>query len=219
MINNYITTVKRSWYRVFRNSKLLYGILSGLVLLGITVILFSQFLQVIQHREGMALHDPLLEFLPARDVSLYIFILLYGTMVLFIIQNIKNPVKFYFFIVSYSFLLILRMVCIYLFPLELPEKYISLEDPFIDNLIYKGIAESKDLFFSGHTAVLFLMYLLCDHRVIKFILLASCFLLALLLLVQQAHYTVDILAAPVAAYLCYKATCYMHDRHFKELYR
>lgn len=219
MINNYITTVKRSWYRVFRNSKLLYGILGSVVLLGITVILFILFLQVIQHREGMVLYDPLLRLMPARDVSLYIFILLYGTIVLFIIQNIKNPVTFYFFIISYSFLLILRIVCIYLFPLELPDNYISLEDPFINNLIYHGITESKDLFFSGHTAVLFLMYLLCDNRIIKYILLASCFLLALLLLVQQAHYTVDILAAPAAAFVCYKATCYIHGRTRKKVNR
>jgi len=43
-------------------------------------------------------------------------------------------------------------------PLDAPERLILLNDPFVQ-FIGSGEALTKDLFFSGHTATLFLLFL------------------------------------------------------------
>ena len=59
---------------------------------------------------------------------------------------------------------------------------------------------TKDLFFSGHTSTLFLMFLITQHKKVKATLLTISIIVPILLLVQHVHYTIDILAAPVFAY-------------------
>ncbi|HEX3386290.1 MAG TPA: phosphatase PAP2-related protein, partial [Mucilaginibacter sp.] len=67
----------------------------------------------------------------------------------------------------------------------------------------------KDLFFSGHTSTMVLIYLCLQKRTDKLIALIAAFAVACLLLVQHIHYTIDVLAAPVVVYPCYRLTRYL----------
>jgi membrane-associated phospholipid phosphatase len=60
------------------------------------------------------------------------------------------------------------------------------------------------LFFSGHTANLALLAFMVDIKWLKYILGICTFIVAVLLLVQHVHYTIDVLVAPFAAYISYK---------------
>ena len=85
------------------------------------------------------------------------------------------------------------MMTITLFPLEPPAGLIGLVDP-LSNFFYghdKFI--TKDLFFSGHTSTMFLLYFCLVKPVDKRIALLVTVLVACLLLVQHVHYSVDIL--------------------------
>jgi len=90
-------------------------------------------------------------------------------------------------------------------PLEPPSDLIQLKDP-ITYLFYGNEYVTKDLFFSGHTATQFLMFLCLKKKTERMILLVSTFLIAIMVLFQHVHYTVDVLAAPIIAYLAYWLT-------------
>ena len=56
-------------------------------------------------------------------------------------------------------MVIFRTSAINLVPLEPPDTILLLNDPFVQ-LFGKGEILTKDLFFSGHTGTLFLLFLL-----------------------------------------------------------
>jgi hypothetical protein len=62
------------------------------------------------------------------------------------------------------------------------------------------------LFFSGHTSTLFLMYFFQDTRIKKLFTLFSSVAVGILVLLQHIHYTIDVIIAFPAAYLCFKTS-------------
>ena len=120
-----------------------------------------------------------------------------------IIRCVKSPQVLLLLLWSYLLVSVSRMLCIWLVPLNPPPHLIPLVDP-LTNFFYGKQYITKDLFFSGHTSSVFIIFLGLEKRVDKIFTLFSCICVAVLLLVQHVHYTIDILAAPVAAYLCYR---------------
>ena len=91
----------------------------------------------------------------------------------------------------------------YVTPLEAPDNMLSLNDPLVQ-FFGTGNILTKDLFFSGHTATLFLFFLIADKKYLKVIFLIFTSIVALAVLLQHVHYTVDVVAAPVFAYVSYR---------------
>jgi hypothetical protein len=79
-----------------------------------------------------------------------------------------------------------------------------LNDPFVDFVGYGKNIITKDLFFSGHTSTLFLLFLIARKRALKIFFLAITLAVAMFLLKQHVHYTIDVLAAPVFAWISYR---------------
>ena len=104
---------------------------------------------------------------------------------------------------TYNGVTLLRMACISLISLNPPEGLIPLADP-ITNQFYGEHYITHDLFFSGHTATVFLVFLCLRQKNDRVYTLCATILLGILLLVQHVHYTIDILAAPVFTYAVYR---------------
>jgi membrane-associated phospholipid phosphatase len=94
------------------------------------------------------------------------------------------------------------MLTITLVPLDPPAGLIGLVDP-IGNFFYGKSYVTKDLFFSGHTSTVFLLYLCLPGRKDRMIALAVTALVAFLLLVQHVHYTLDVLGALLFASIAF----------------
>ena len=105
---------------------------------------------------------------------------------------------------SYIIILILRMGTMYLFPLEPPKGIIPLHDIILESSFYSGRLNLKDLFFSGHIATVFLFYLVIENKAIKIFFLILTFIVAICLLLQHIHYTIDIVFAPLFTLISYK---------------
>jgi len=83
-----------------------------------------------------------------------------------------------------------------------PIGLVDLHDPIAEMFIYgENLAITKDLFFSGHTATMVFVCYYLPTKLERKIALGLTFILASLLLIQHVHYSLDILAAPVATWL------------------
>jgi hypothetical protein len=169
-------------------------------------VYIPHFFNFIQHRPGIVLNDALLNLFTPKDVSWYIFPIMYVSLVITFINLIPFPELFIRAVQAYTLLLLVRIVCLYYVPLEPSSRIIPLQDPFIGGLFYSGTPVTKDLFFSGHVSTLFLLWLINPTPALKNILLLCTITVACLILLQHVHYTVDILAAPFFAWGCYRLT-------------
>ena len=83
-----------------------------------------------------------------------------------------------------------------------PAGLIELKDP-ICNLMYGPRFITRDLFFSGHAATLFLLYLCSYKKFDRYYTLFAAIIVGILLLVQHVHYTLDVVCAPLFSLACF----------------
>ncbi|HEX4923201.1 MAG TPA: phosphatase PAP2-related protein [Bdellovibrionales bacterium] len=156
---------------------------------------FGNYLEWNERRTGAVLQDPVLAVLPSMDLAWPIFFLIYGMLLLAVFIHRLDLQAVTDLLRAYAFLNLLRMTMMFLTPLEAPEGLVILRDPFVELLI-GGRVFVKDLFFSGHTSFLFLISLSMPTRAWRTAFFTGTFLVGSMLLIQHAHYTVDVVAAP-----------------------
>ncbi len=187
----------QNWSEAIANKKFLLhlgGWMLGLALF--IIILPYYFNNILLHIPGVQLNDPMFYLLTPRDWSFQILILIFGAPALFFLFNFRNPEKILLSIQCYVLVNFLRILSLYLFTLEAPDGIIPLVDPFLEKVAYGGNAVFvKDLFFSGHTSTLFIVFLIEKRKSLKFVLLMSTFTVGLLLVWQRVHYSIDVLGA------------------------
>jgi PAP2 superfamily C-terminal len=167
------------------------------------LIFFPFFFQYIEQRNGTRVSDILLDHIHAADVSVPIFFIIWSTAFFTLIRAVYEPEIFITFLFAFFFLSISRILTILLVPLAAPPNLIPLIDP-LSNTFYGGHFITKDLFYSGHVATQFLMFLCLKKTLDKWLTALSTTMVAILVLVQHVHYSVDVLAAPAFAFICYK---------------
>ena len=198
-----------SWSSFFQDRKCRIEFIVTIIVPIPTLLLFSQFLSLIEQREGVVLNDPLLRLFNPIDLTWATFALIYASIILFLSNILKEPAKLMIAIQTYTLMVFLRGIAMYLTPFNAPEKIILLHDPFVQ-LFGKGEILTKDLFFSGHTGTLFLLFLLVENKYLKTIFLAATILVGSAVLLQHVHYTVDVFAAPFVAYGSFRIIKVLH---------
>ena len=182
-----------------------------ILLLAIILFIFPNFLAYVEGRQGVTLADPVLELFNPIDLTWLTFGLIYISLIVAIFSFATKPEILLLALQSYSLLVIFRMMVMYSAPLDAPERLILLNDPFVQ-FFGSGEVLTKDLFFSGHTATLFLLFLISDKKQLKIIFLISTILVGIAVLLQHVHYTIDVLAAPFFAYSSYKIAKIINER-------
>jgi len=196
---------KNNWTATWNSRHRRYQIITGTVIMLAIVFTLPFFFAQIQKRKGAVLNDRVLAHIPPHNVSALIFALIWGMVLLIVIRTVKNPSIYISFCWTYIFIYIVRFVTLSLVALDPPQGMILLVDP-VNNAFYHNAVITKDLFFSGHTATMVTIFLCLERRPDKIIALIAAFTVACLLLLQHVHYTIDVLAAPVVVYACYRLT-------------
>ena len=170
---------------------------------------------MIQQRQGFVPPDPLLALFPPADVSDEIFFTLYLFIILTVIHVIRKPQQLVFALQAYGLMMTMRFITLLLVPLDAPPGIVTLRDPLARLFFYEDGGVTKDLFFSGHAATLFLFFFLVENRILKYCILLGALILSVLLLILHTHYSYDIVAAPVFAFAAYKITKRVTKTHGK----
>lgn len=194
-----------SWRSALQVKRFRTKLIITVTLLAIYASLAPFLFNFIQHREGYFLNDYLLNRLPTYDVSGAIFFTLYLLVIFGIYSLIRDPNLFLTALQAYLLLTVFRSATMLLLPLEPPPGIAELHDPLVQSLFYQQ-SVTKDLFFSGHTSLVMLLGLFMTKLQWRIVFFIGTGLVAALLLIQHAHYTIDILIAPLFSWLAYRIT-------------
>jgi len=208
------STLKMNWKIFLGNKKKKLELLFTIVFLAVILIAFAQFLLFVEERAGVTISDPILNLFSPIDVTWIIFVLIYLSMIIALIDFIKTPERILLALQCYGLMVIFRAIAMYLTPFEAPSTLLSLNDPFVQ-LFGEGNILEKDLFFSGHTATLFLLFLLMEKRKVKIFFLILTFLVGISVILQHVHYSIDVFAAPFFAYTSYRIILFFKEKEIR----
>jgi membrane-associated phospholipid phosphatase len=201
----------RSWkiFLIRKNNK--RELLFTLIILAAVLFCFTRFLNYVEMRAGYTYNDPLLNLFAPVDLTWIIFGLIYAGLITAIYFFIRDPHLILTALQAYLVLVILRTIAMYLLPLNPPTDMISLNDPFVQ-IFGSGEILTKDLFFSGHTATLFLLFLMANKKTLKIIFLSFAVIVGISVLLQHVHYSIDVFTAPFFSYASVKLAAYIKKR-------
>ncbi len=204
MSKSYIPVALQRWNNSLSSPGFTPKLLTAIAVFVSGALQFPTYFRNIQQRQGTILNDFILTNIPAMDVSTPIFAIIYGLLVYMILRILKEPQLFLLFALTFVIETVFRMTTIYFVPLNPHPDLVFLHDTFAELLIY-GNSEpiTKDLFFSGHTSTMVMIWLFVEKPYEKFVAAIATFILAFLLLLQHVHYTVDVLGAFFFTYLSY----------------
>jgi membrane-associated phospholipid phosphatase len=183
-----------------------------ITLSALIIILFAltRFLNYIETRDGFIPVDPVISTVPPVDLTWLIFTVIYFSLFIAVYFLLQSPPGLMAAMQCYGLMVIFRMVLMYFVPLDPPPGMIPLADPFVE-IFGTGKLLTKDLFFSGHTATLLILYYTAESKKLKFVFLLSTILVAVSVVLQHVHYSVDILGAVFFTWLAYILTRKMNE--------
>jgi membrane-associated phospholipid phosphatase len=197
-----LAELREEWQVAWQSAWYRKRVIGGLTVVVSILSLFPYFFQHIEKRSGYLLADPILGWLPPHNVSMAIFVIIWAIGLLATLRAAQDPHMFLTFIWAYALLLLLRTLSITLVPLDPPVGLIGLVDP-ISNFFYGPKFVTRDLFFSGHTSTVFLLYLCVPGKTDKGVTLIGTVVVGFLLMVQHVHYTLDVLGAFLFAWIAF----------------
>ncbi len=192
------------WKEAWANRRFRISLLVTLVVLFTVLQVIIRVMDFMETQPGARIDDPILALLPPTDMTWPLTFLIYSNLMLLLWGNRNHPKELLMAMQTYSLMIFARTVTLYTFPLEAPEGIIPLADPLVQWKSEYSIVHTKDLFFSGHTATVFMCFLTTVSRWMRVWFLIATVLVGFFVLLQHVHYTIDVLAAPFVSYLCYR---------------
>ena len=168
-------SVELNWTAAWQDSRFRWQLILAIAVFAIFPWKADDYFQWIQQREGIVLQDFILAAIPARNVSIPIFAIIYLSVIYLIVRIIRQPKQ---------------------------HGLVDLHDPIAELFSYgENVAITKDLFFSGHTATMVFVCYFLPKGIERQWAMGLTGLLIALLLIQHVHYSVDVLAAPLATWV------------------
>jgi hypothetical protein len=170
----------------------------------------------VQLRKGIQLQDRLLYLFPSFDFSPQIFTLLYVSLSLIILTHLNKPKIIVRVLEMHLFVAVVRQACILMVALEPPAGLIVLRDVFLENTVYPHNSPlTKDLFFSGHVASIWIYFLCAEKKYIKIYLGLATIMMSFMVLSMRVHYTYDVYGALIITSIIYFAPARIRPFYIK----
>ena len=201
-VSAFSNTNESVWLPLLKTAKFRMQFIFTIFFLLLALLVYRKFLDFAEARPGVVIPDPILNLYNPIDLTWLIFGLIYLCLIIGVFVLAKNPEKLLLAFQTYTAVVIVRIIAMYLVPFEAPEKLIVLKDPFVE-MFGSGESLTKDLFFSGHTTTLFMLFLVVESKKMKYIFLVSAVVVGVSIVLQHVHYVIDVFAAPFFTYTCY----------------
>jgi hypothetical protein len=189
----------RDWVREFLENRYLIGI--SLVLVAVATYLDYHSGVYVSSTGGVDVPDLILSHIKPIDLSI---VFVYGY-ILTIVALFSYPLVFHIrtlhrVISQFSLLVTLRSAFIILTHLETPPNAIHVSFPWIMG----KLSFENDMFFSGHTAIPFLGFLLFRHSPVRYLFLIGSVVMGTTVLLMHLHYSIDVFGAFFITYCSYR---------------
>ena len=201
-MNSSTKTGESIWLPLLKTSKFRIKFFLTIFFLLSALFVYRNFLDFAEARPGIVIPDPILKLYNPIDLTWLIFGIIYLCLIIGVFALAKKPEKLLLAFQTYTAVVVVRIIAMYLMPFEAPEKLIVLKDPFVE-MFGSGKSLTKDLFFSGHTATLFMLFLVVESKRLKYVFLISAIVVGVTIVLQHVHYVIDVFAAPFFTYTCY----------------
>lgn len=212
-------SILRAWGLAMRDARFRIMVLITTVGGFLTVPLKSAFLRSNELREGVTLADPLLDMIGPHDVTWITFTMLYTAVLLGGYELLRRPYRFLIGAQAYFLIMLVRIVTLWLVPLDPPAATIPLIDPVVDFFVESDTVLMRDLFFSGHTYTAFLVFLMTSTPWRKAAIGIMTALVGVLVIVQHVHYSIDVLAALFFCFGCLHMIRNLNARFCPEIHK
>jgi len=207
-----MTKLYSRWRDDWRRPPFRRSLAATIPLLILTLVALTRFLTWVEARPGVRFVDPVLALYTPIDCTWAAFLLIYAGLLVGIGFLAWNPDELLLALQTYVIMVVFRIVAMFLLPLEPPAFLIPLQDPFVQQL-GTGTLLTKDLFFSGHTSTMFLLFLTARGARLKAVFLICTVGVAISVLLQHVHYSVDVFVAPFFAYAAYRVALAIDRRY------
>lgn len=191
-----------SWRKAWASKNFRRKLIVGWILYIGVLLYLPHFFADIQKKQGEPINDFVLALLPSVNMSAVIFAFIYVTVIFTIFRSARSPYLFLLYLWATLFVSLSRLITNSYVPLEPPIGLVPLVDPILLPF-YGPNGITKDLFYSGHTASVFLTYLVLRKKSEKIAALIATIIVGISLLLQHIHYTIDVLAAPLFVYFLF----------------
>lgn len=181
------------WTVPHNRKQLLITLTMLIVMIAAIIPSFTYF----ETRQGFVIERGWVDALiPPMQLSVLIFICTYSGIVIGIFSVAASAELTHQLLRTYIILQLLRVAILWMIPLDVPPGFLPLRDPVLTNTFYSGRDNTKDLFFSGHTATMLMFAFFTTKRALRmfFVLLTTA--VGVFVIVQRVHYIVDVVAAP-----------------------
>ncbi|MEJ2614923.1 MAG: phosphatase PAP2-related protein [Ignavibacteriaceae bacterium] len=175
-------------------------------------VYYPHFINAIEARNGVELNDPVLKLFRPIDLSVFIFSVIYVSIIIGLITLLNTPRRLMFALQVYALVVLVRIITLYLTPLNAPPNMIPLVDPIVNNL-GTGQLLTKDLFFSGHTATMFFLFLVSENKKMRLFFFFGFVIIAIAVVLQHVHYTIDVVAAPFFTYTAFRIVSLLRNNY------
>ena len=205
--------LKKEWTKEIWNNR--YLILVSIIILIIAIILDYAAGTYVKKITGVVAPDIILDNIPTFDLD---FIYIYGAIIvvgIFFAYPLFLKVKeLHKAISQFSLLVMVRSAFTCFTHLSIPSSALVFKIPFF----MPFLNYSNDLFFSGHTAIPFLGFLLFKGK-IRYFFLVSSIVMGLTVLLMHVHYTIDVFSAFFITYGTYKVGEFLFNKADKYFHR
>jgi hypothetical protein len=185
----------KEWKKDIVDNK--YRIILALIFLAIAMAALMISSDYVDEIHTVAVPDLILDAIPAINLSfIFVWGLILVLAVYIIYPLLYTPKKFHYALGMLSLFLLVRSGFVILTHLKVPTGAIHVTTlSFLQFMTY-----SNDLFFSGHTGLPFLGFLVFKESKIKYFMLASSIILAVTVLLMHQHYSIDVASAYFITY-------------------
>ncbi len=212
MESNENTLKLLEWRDLIRNPHFAGEVVLTTVILAGSVWFCMAITHYVHARPGVILDDPIHNLIGPINLRWPVFVVLWSSLVAGICILSKAPERLLIWLQAAAALICLRGAALYLVPLAPPQTIIPLADPIATLRTEAGDVIANDLFFSGHTATMFLLFLAIDSIRVRLFVFAGFVFIGVAVVLQHVHYCGDVFAAPFFAYGSWRLVLFIHKK-------